>query len=379
MNRLLFRTDPLTGNRTLRLPVIVGFSMVVGVALILLLETRPADTRHSEQLNLQTDPLIAAGERHLKVNPEVAELVGKPPAAAGVSSETPAVTHSAAPVATRSADPPRFSVATAPPADSRVRESRPTAGEAAGDTWFGTGTTGDWPRTDSSRTARPAQGSALVFKRLDEKEIQQRDSAVSEAEPGLAPGCIMEARLDTGIISGEPLPVILTLRENVYYKGTSVIPAGATLIGTATANFQARRIFVRVERLIIGDAEIGIQGEVTDGRGRAGLCDKYVDTARQQILPAFFAGILSEIGRAFSSRVVISNQADVNSLLPSLNETGAAVLTGAGSGLDSVAEVLAEKAKTAQAIIVVYPGQAVRVILEKKILLSALMRAPGRR
>lgn len=386
--RLIFRTDPLTGNRILRTGLIVGLLFVIGATVWLASDLTTAKAGQSvEGLILDHSEIESAGRRQVPINPEIAELVADTPATPpGLGEESEclpqvgmhAMTHA------RESAPPRFLRA----GSTQTAEGQPFLGDGekkaskytqdnAHQSGFPSissegGTFGGAPRSLSTGHTRHSTGSAVIFKRQEDQAIQKRDTSFASNEPGLAPGTVIGGQLRTGIVSGATLPVILRIRENVIHRGMVAIPAGSTLLGNAEANYESRRLFVAIDRLIIGDSEIDIRASVVDNHGRAGICDRYIDTARQQLLPAFFAGMLAEFGRAFSACNTVGVPVPMGC---AENQAKSAFLSGTSSGLDAVAQALAARAKEARAVIIAYPDQMVHIVLADKIPLEPLLQA----
>lgn len=389
--RVLFRTDPLTGNRILRTGLVVGALFIAGASIWLASALTTATAGQSVKgLNLDHSDIEAVAQRQMPVNREIAALVGRTPQPVpsfgdAMSVGAPALEQRPENNARADAPPRLFHTGSqqtakenTDPDDARkgAYSYTETKGIQVAPLSFATGggALASVPLAQYTGFPSNSVGSAVVFKRLENPAIQKRDNSSDLSEPGLPAGTAISCQLLTGIVSGSALPVMLRVRENVVHRGAVVIPAGSTLLGISEASYESRRLFVRINRIIIGDAEIGICASVLDAGGRAGLCDRYIDTARQQLLPAFFAGVLAEFGRVFSDRDAICGVSG-----PGLGNTavqvGSAFLSGTSSGLDAVAQTLAAKAKEAKAVIIAYPNQVVQAILEDKIPLELLLRA----
>lgn len=388
--RFLFRTDALTGNRMLRTGLIVGALLTVGLAIWLAsVLTTSKVGRRVDGLNLDHSAMEAAGRRQMPVNSEIAVLVARAPEQIpgfGSADASPQAAEQHAEGNVAVSGPPRLFQAGSPrppheeanpdAGEKDTPPKYPEAGRESGMSAFATGRGAFGSAPLAQFTGYPANstGSAVVFKRQEDAAIQKRDIAPALNKPGLAAGTVISCQLLTGIVSGAALPVMLRIRENVVYRGAVIIPAGSTLIGTSEANYESRRLFVRINRLIIGDAEINICASVSDASGRAGLCDRYIDTARQQLLPAFFAGVLAEFGRVFSDRDAISGVIGPG-LGNAANQVASAFFSGTSSGLDAVAQTLAARAKEAKAVMIAYSNRVVQAVLEDKIPLESLLAA----
>lgn len=395
LDRFLFKTDPMTGNRRLRMEPLFVVGLAFGIGVIALLESRgsrPADVPSG--LAMESDVIAQVGDRQIEVNHDMRNLLSTEPevvdplSSLEISDET--TSPSPPPVARDAVAPKRSTSRTVTSFGSETytppARTGPDPVSSVSDVppptpidWASLQqTTNSVTASTGSKTSVVSGGSsAVVFKRQDDATIQQRDGQQFDNLPGLAAGTIIPCEILTGIISGDTLPVIVVVTRNVLSQNSVVIPKGSMFLGTAEANFQARRIFVHLDRLIIGNAEIKIKGELQDGAGRAGLCDQYKDLAAGQLIPAFFAGLLSEFGRAFSSKSSLIQVGD-GAAGTTITQAKGAFLTATGSGLDSVSQALCQRAAEAKAIIIVYPNRPVRMVLTQKIPFEWLFKAQGR-
>lgn len=407
MDKLFFKTDPLTGNKKFRSEIIFALAIVLGIGFWIALELKgnDQDTIASTDLNLQTGTIAAVGEQQIGINEDIRNLVSTTPDVPEIMPEgnlnTAAVptpkekinTQTTSAPATTSKPKTSFGIDVyTPPAkaapetqkenDDEVAPPKPVDWDAlqkqvespsSGGSSSGSYNNSYAAGNNSSGTTK--SGSAVAFKREDDKTIQQRDGQQFDNLPGLPAGTIIPCEILTGIISGDTLPVILYVTKDVLYNQAVVIPKGSLLLGTAQANFEARRIFVSIDRLIIGNAEITVKGQVQDGSGRAGLCDRYVDNSKGTLVAGFFAGLLSEFGKAFTSKASLIQ---VGGETSTTDTAKGAFLAGTSSGLDAVAATLAEKAAAQKAVMIAYPNRMTRVILEQKIPLEWLLKATGK-
>lgn len=397
IERLLFRVDKLTGNCSLRKGAVVLGALLIGILLWLSVETQSGRSQKpSGQIDIETQTISRAAERQIQVNPEVRALVfetdergtldGLPYALGKQASAARTPPSSGPPEEARNpAPPPRFrreeqvpsvksresgKESVIQPVDCSRAETGAPEAEQTPDRSVGVLQT-------ASILARGAP-SAVAFKRAEDRDIQKRDSLAFSNRPGISAGTVVRAELLTGIISGDSVPVVVAVREDVIFGGTVAIPAGSTFIGTAQANYDSRRLFVNLNRLVIGNTELPAKGQILDARGRSGLCDRYVDAGAQQLWPAFFAGLLGEFGRAFSSRTAGTGLSGQKTNVTIPDQVQIAVLAGTGSGLDAVSQMLVERAKQAKAVILAYPGQTVSIVIDEMIPLERLLQAKGR-
>ena len=404
MDKLFFKTDPLTGNKKFRSEIVFILAIVLGIGVWIALETKDNDKNSvaSTELDLQTGAIAAVGEQQISINEDIRNLVSTAPevpkgmpegdlstaALVMPNAKTSTTTAKAATTTTskpktsfgidvhtpaaKSAPETESKEGLAPPkpvdwdALQKQAESPSSSGSGSSSNNYGSG-------SNSSSTAKP--GSAVAFKREDDKSIQNRDGQQFDNLPGLPAGTIIPCEILTGIISGDSLPVIFYVTKDVLYNQAVVIPKGSLFLGTAEANFASRRIFVTIERLIIGNAEIKVTGQVQDGAGRAGLMDRYVDNSTGTLIAGFFTGLLSEFGKAFSAK---SSLVQIGGESSPADAAKGAFLSGTSSGLDSVAMTLAEKAAAQKAVMIAYPNKNVRIMMEQKIPLEWLLKATGK-
>lgn len=400
MDKLFYKTDPLTGNKKFRSEIIFVLAIVLGVGVWIALEMKgnDQDTLASTDLSLATDAISSVGEQQIAVNEDMRNLVSTVPVvpetitSGDLNTEaviTPKTNNRTAPSTTTTTSKPKTSfgidvytpaaksapetqkdeLAPPKPVDWNALQQQVESPSSAG------GSSSKNYAAGSNSTSSTKGGSAVAFKREDDKTIQQRDSQQFDNLPGLPAGTIIPCEILTGIISGDTLPVIFYVTKDVLYNQAVVIPKGSLLLGTAQANFEARRIFVAIERLIIGNAEITVTGQVQDGGGRAGLCDRYVDNSRGTLIAGFFAGLLSEFGKAFTSKASLIQ---VGGDTSTADTAKGAFLSGTSSGMDAIAATLAQKAATQKAVMIAYPNRATRVMLEQKIPLEWLLKATGK-
>lgn len=218
--------------------------------------------------------------------------------------------------------------------------------------------------------------SGVAYKRLDDQAIQNRDSAQVEQIAGLPIGTMINAELITGIISGSPSKVLMLVKKDVVLHEMVVIPAGAVFLGTSVPDYKAGRINVNVEWLICGNAEIKVSGLAYDAFGQAGLVDRRINAAARKLIPAFFAGILAEFADALSGRqAVIPELALVKGTEAS--PTMQVMVGSTSSGLDAVAQVLAEQAAQEGTVLIANPGKLIKIVLLQKIPFDTLVGAGG--
>lgn len=395
IERLLFRVDRLTGNCWLRKGAIVAGTLLIGTLLWLGVETQGGRAqRPSGEFDVETRTISRAADRQIQVNPEVRALVSKVGEQGSLDDHSYMFAKQASvasvpppfrPSEPRNpAPPPRFGSEEQAASGARIESSRESAIQPVNRSHDDIG--GQEAEQAYGNRGGVAQAasilvkgtpSAVAFKRTEDREIQKRDSLSVNGRAGVQAGTAVRAELLTGIISGDSIPVVVAVREDVIFGGTVAIPAGSTFIGRAEANYDSRRLFVILNRLVIGTTEVPVKGQVLDARGRSGLCDRYVDAGTQQLWPAFFAGLLAEFGRAFSSRTA-GNLSGQNAAVTIPDQVRIAVLTGTGSGLDAVSQALVEKAKLTKAVIMAYPGQAVSIVIDEIIPLETLLQAKGR-
>lgn len=410
MDKLFFKTDPLTGNKKFRSEIIFILAIVLGVGVWIALEMKgnDKDIVASTDLDLQTGAIAAVGEQQIAVNEDIRNLVSTAPEVPEVMSEgdlstaalvtpkakTSTTTAKAATVATtKSNTKTSFGIDVHTPAAKAAPEAekdnkeelappKPVDWDAlqkqveSPSSSGGSGSSNNSYAAGSNSSSTIKSGSAVAFKREDDKSIQNRDDQQFDNLPGLPAGTIIPCEILTGIISGDSFPVIFYVTKDVLYNAAVVIPKGSLFLGTAQANFESRRIFVAIERLIIGNAEINVTGQVQDGAGRAGLMDRYVDNSTGTLIAGFFAGLLSEFGKAFtakSSLVQIGGESTTTA-----DVAKGAFLSGTSSGMDAVATTLAEKAAAQKAVMIAYPNRNVRIMLEQKIPLEWLLKATGK-
>ena len=403
-DKLFFKTDPLTGNKKFRSEIVFILAIVLGIGVWIALETKGngKDAVASTELNLQTGVIAAVGEQQIGINEDMRNLVSTAPQVPEVMPEgdlntaalvTPnaktSTTTAKATTITTSKPKTSFGIDVHTPAAKAAPETESKEGLAppkpvdwdalqkqaeSPSSSSGSGSSSNSYVSGNNSSGATKSGSAVAFKREDDKSIQNRDGQQFDNLPGLPAGTIIPCEILTGIISGDTLPVIFYVTKDVLYNQAVVIPKGSLFLGTAEANFASRRIFVTIERLIIGNAEIKVTGQVQDGAGRAGLMDRYVDNSTGTLIAGFFTGLLSEFGKAFSAKSSLVQIGGDSSA----DAAKGAFLSGTSSGLDSVATTLAEKAAAQKAVMIAYPNKNVRIMMEQKIPLEWLLKANGK-
>jgi len=428
MQNLFFRIDPVLGIRKLRQEVWIAMAVILGIALLVCVEL--GEGRRSKaktELAMENETFVKAGERILPVNKEIWDLVeGSPeaqlsgaqgtqgvrvgqgegalrlsvpsasaaqstsaasaarPLALGqsASSGRSAPASPATPAISSAPELPRFPAvekkAVAVAGNATAGGTSSATGPVASETLSALGVLGLYNETarDLGRDLGLVKGSGVAYKRLDDQAIQNRDSAQVEQIAGLPGGTVISAELITGIISGSPTKVLMSVKQDVVLQEMVVIPAGAVLLGTAVPDYKAGRININVEWLICGNAEIKISGLVYDASGQAGLADRRINVAARKLIPAFFAGILAEFGRALSGQQAVIPELALAKGSES-NPMMQVLVDGTGSGLDAVARVLAEQAAQEGTVIIVNPGKLIRIVLLQKIPFDILVGVCG--
>lgn len=141
---------------------------------------------------------------------------------------------------------------------------------------------------------------------LENERFAEKEAAAAQVEPsrwavraGMRRGLRIPGILRTGIVSAflnEKFLVEIETEADTPVKTGGIVallPKGARFIGVAIPDLEARRIFVAVESLQVGDVEMLVSGDVLDGNGRPGLVSKYLDPLEKALwstaLPSFLA------------------------------------------------------------------------------------------
>lgn len=237
---------------------------------------------------------------------------------------------------------------------------------------------------------KPMEGSAaptITYNKL--KEIADKRSAEEkiltekaaeipdfDIRAGLQAGTVIPATLRTTLVSSMLLDrffVVAETTEPYEIMPGYVLPAGVRFLGKPTADMEARRMLVDVNKLQFGTAEINIKGCMLDYRGNPGLVTKYIDPLNQALFPILLTSLASATAAAMQDMTTYHNTVTGESYERPAFNAGNAVLQGTSNALSSVSSIMLQGQMRKQPTIIVKAGIPVQVQISEKLVLDSLI------
>lgn len=237
---------------------------------------------------------------------------------------------------------------------------------------------------------KPMEGSAsptIAYNRLpqisEKKAEEERLLAekAAEAPPydiraGLQAGSVIPATLRTTMVSSMLLDrffVVAETTEPYEIMPGYVLPAGVRFLGKPTADMEARRMLVDVNKMQYGSTELDLKGCMLDYRGNPGLVTKYIDPLNQAIFPVLLTSLASATAAAMQDMTTYHNSVTGDSYeRPTFNAENA-VLQGTSNALGSVSGIMLQQQLRKQPTIIVKSGIPVQVQISEKLVLDSLI------
>lgn len=187
---------------------------------------------------------------------------------------------------------------------------------------------------------------------------------------GINAGTTISGLLKTGCISStEPCPVLIVTNEDIKYKNKIIIPKNTNLIGSGISDYGARKIFINVNRLVLGNREIEVKAHLVNDNGVAGFCSKYIDKAMQRFWPVFALNFSAGVLQAFKDVSYYTNGTSTPVKVYDDNMKNSAI-DGVTNGVTQWSDILMRDAQAQGAIIIVNPKIKVQIFIDEKILLQ---------
>ena len=120
---------------------------------------------------------------------------------------------------------------------------------------------------------------------------------------GLNKGTLLPAKLEVGLVSSnKPVPALVKITKNIKYKGKLIIPKGALLTGVGRTDYGVRKIFIDLNKLIIGEREIDIKAHLVKEDGTTGFQSEYRDLSKENFWQRFLLEFAKGIGNTLKSQ-----------------------------------------------------------------------------
>jgi len=162
----------------------------------------------------------------------------------------------------------------------------------------------------------PKEGSSqktALFSALDSYNAKLAEAAkVDVPEPkytkakGVQTGQMIKGRLLTTLISSTAIQdfyAVVETTESLSIDGRLSLPAGVRFLGKVVPDYESRRIFVKVEKMLYRDVEMPVSGVVLEERGNPGLVSKYVDPLNQAMWGTLIPNMLAAAADAAQDMV----------------------------------------------------------------------------
>lgn len=195
--------------------------------------------------------------------------------------------------------------------------------------------------------------------------------------PGVQLGSAIPAKLLTTLISS-------TVTEGFYATAETVepvrlgrgfaLPAGVRFLGKIRSDFQARRIFVDVERMQYGEVDIPVQGIMLDARGNPGLITKYVDPLNSAAWSMLLPNILSAAASAAQDMVSYYDRDGYRREEPEFSGKNVA-LQGIADTMAMQSNIMFEVGRRKHPVILVHSGIDIQIQMTGRVPLDLLIEA----
>ena len=237
---------------------------------------------------------------------------------------------------------------------------------------------------------KPMEGSAaptIAYNRLkeiadarkaDEKALAEQAAVAPpyDIRAGLQAGSIIPATLRTTMVSSMLLDrffVVAETTEPYEIMPGYVLPAGVRFLGKPTADMEARRMLVDVNKMQYGSTELDLKGCMLDYRGNPGLVTKYIDPLNQAIFPVLLTSLASATAAAMQDMTTYHNSVTGDSYeRPTFNAENA-VLQGTSNALSNVSSIMLQAQMRKQPTIIVKAGIPVQIQISEKLVLDSLV------
>ena len=245
-------------------------------------------------------------------------------------------------------------------------------------------------QTKKEDEKKPMEGSAsptVAFNRLGEiakKQAEEEKALAAKAaelppydiRAGLQTGSVIPAVLRTTMVSSMLLDrffVVAETTEPYEIMPGYILPAGVRFLGKPTADMEARRMLVDVNKMQYGSTELDLKGCMLDYRGNPGLVTKYIDPLNQAIFPVLLTSLASATAAAMQDMTTYHNSVTGDSYeRPTFNAENA-VLQGTSNALNSVSSIMLQQQLRKQPTIIVKSGIPVQVQISEKLVLDSLI------
>lgn len=237
---------------------------------------------------------------------------------------------------------------------------------------------------------KPMEGSSsptVAFNRLGEianKQAEEEKALAAKAaelppydiRAGLQAGSVIPAVLRTTMVSSMLLDrffVVAETTEPYEIMPGYILPAGVRFLGKPTADMEARRMLVDVNKMQYGSTELDLKGCMLDYRGNPGLVTKYIDPLNQAMFPVLLTSLASATAAAMQDMTTYHNSVTGDSYeRPTFNAENA-VLQGTSNALSSVSGIMLQQQLRKQPTIIVKSGIPVQIQISEKLVLDSLI------
>lgn len=216
-------------------------------------------------------------------------------------------------------------------------------------------------------SSKPSNSSSIIVSQPKEEKEKNFDNV-----KGITKGTLLPAKLQLGLISSsKKSKAIVKVSKNINYEGKTIIPKGSVFTGYGVSDYGVRKIFVKLDTLIIGNREIDVTAHLVKENGQPGFLSEYRDLSMENFWPKFFAGFLSDIAGSLKDVTYIENGQPVEK-----NSVKNKVLENTQNGIDNWTEQVKSDAEKHQAIMTVNAGIKGYIFIDKKIPLNRFKEYP---
>lgn len=199
---------------------------------------------------------------------------------------------------------------------------------------------------------------------LDQSEKEENTVSLGY---GINAGTIIKAKLLTGAVSSaQKCPVLIRTLEDVIYKDEILIPSGTEIMGYGETDFNVRKIFINLDKIILGNREIKINAHLMDKDGNPGFCSKYIDKSMEKFLPTFLMNFVAGLSNAFKDVTYVVSDDGIPVRIEDINLKNVSI-DGVQSGVYEWSNKILSDAQRIGAIIIVDANLDAQIFIDQKI------------
>ena len=211
-------------------------------------------------------------------------------------------------------------------------------------------------------SSQPSNSSSIIVSQPKEekKEKQYND------RKGITKGTLLPAKLQLGLVSSsEESPVIVKVTKNIKYEGNIIIPKGSVFTGYGVSDYGVRKIFIKLDTLIIENREINVKAHLVKEDGQPGFISEYRDLSMENFWPSLLMSFVGDIAGSLKDTTYIESGQPVEK-----NTVKNKMVNKTQQGINNWTDQIKSDAERNQAIMTVNAGIKGYIFIDEKIPLS---------